>query len=326
MDEGTFYHAAASLMKAAARALKIDLEVHDVGKDYDGSVSLKVATEIAQRPAATQLDYLIITNSRATAKKMMETAHDLQIALICEGLRAADSDALQQQYPNWILEVLPDDVEVGRLLAEMLFKKAADKGLRPGIVGIVSGTLTTASLLRTTGIKSYLSQHKDIEVKVLPADWDEEKARRVTVSMLQSRPQHPLIVAINDQMSLGAIQALKEMGYAPGVNALVGGVDWLPNANEAIRAGELTVSIGGHITDGVRALLMLYDSHHQHPVSQHSFNTALYALAEEDIKVVQERLFGDAFGRLPFDRFLRSRSDAPLDFTMPNVITELRNL
>ena len=80
--------------------------------------------------------------------------------------------------------------------------------------------------------------------------------------MLVAAPQIRVLWCANDSMALGALAAAVEAGRRPGEDLLIGGVDLVDRALAEVAAGRLEVSIGGHLVDGARALLLLHD-HHQ---------------------------------------------------------------
>jgi ABC-type sugar transport system substrate-binding protein len=60
-------------------------------------------------------------------------------------------------------------------------------------------------------------------------------------------------------MALGAAETLEAAGRKPGVDVVVGGVDWAPFALQKVRSGTFAASVGGHFLDGAFALVLLHD-------------------------------------------------------------------
>lgn len=82
------------------------------------------------------------------------------------------------------------------------------------------------------------------DVKVLAiqsGDYDRAQGMKVTEDWIQTFPHFDAVVAANDQMALGAIQALKSADRLKGV--MVSGVDGTPDALKAIQNGEMAQSI-----------------------------------------------------------------------------------
>ncbi|MCB1490152.1 MAG: sugar ABC transporter substrate-binding protein, partial [Bauldia sp.] len=74
-----------------------------------------------------------------------------------------------------------------------------------------------------------------------PADWDTAKAQAAMENILTGNPGLKAVFASNDNMALGAVEALKSAGMLDQV--MVVGFDANPNAAESILAGEMTASV-----------------------------------------------------------------------------------
>ncbi len=72
-------------------------------------------------------------------------------------------------------------------------------------------------------------------------DFERDKGMKITEDWIQSFPQIDAIVSANDQMALGAIQALKIANRLDGV--LISGVDGVEDAVRAVKKGEMTQTI-----------------------------------------------------------------------------------
>jgi ribose transport system substrate-binding protein len=77
-------------------------------------------------------------------------------------------------------------------------------------------------------------------VSVQPADSDRGKAVNVAENMLQSDGDIKAFYATNDDMALGALQAVKSLGLT---DVVIVGFDGTFNAMDSIEDGELTASI-----------------------------------------------------------------------------------
>ena len=62
-------------------------------------------------------------------------------------------------------------------------------------------------------------------------------------------------------MALGAITALRDKGYEPGVDVLVGGLNWSSEAVARVLDGDMAVTHGGHFLVGAWAMVILRDLH-----------------------------------------------------------------
>jgi len=87
-----------------------------------------------------------------------------------------------------------------------------------------------------------LDQRPDIELLAsLPGNYDRAEGMKITEDWIQRFPQFDAIIAANDQMALGALQALKTANRLDGV--MISGIDGTTDALNAIKASEMTQSI-----------------------------------------------------------------------------------
>ncbi|ASJ75815.1 substrate-binding domain-containing protein [Granulosicoccus antarcticus] len=118
-------------------------------------------------------------------------------------------------------------------------KLGPDGGKIAHIMGFPGSTAATA---RLAGYEEELKKYPQLEnVAVLPADWDRKKAMDVGADMIQANPDLNCLSASNDNMALGAIQALKNADKLDDV--IVMGCDGIPDAVKAIESGELSATV-----------------------------------------------------------------------------------
>ena len=109
-------------------------------------------------------------------------------------------------------------------------------------VAILQGVLTTTNGAdRYNGAKEALEGCGMKVVAAQPADWDRAKALSVTETILAGNPKIAGIFGSNDNMALGAIEALKAAAKLDKV--MVVGYDANPDAANSILAGEMTASV-----------------------------------------------------------------------------------
>ena len=109
-------------------------------------------------------------------------------------------------------------------------------------VAILQGMIT-----QTTGQHRAEGSHKGLEacglniVAELPANWDTAQGMSVTEDIITGNPNIKAIFASNDNMGLGAIQALKNADMLDDV--VVVGFDANPDAAASVAAGEMSATI-----------------------------------------------------------------------------------
>ena len=125
--------------------------------------------------------------------------------------------------------------------AELAAKYICDNTPKGSDVAILTGieSQSTALLRRDGAIKGF----KDCGLKLVAtqtAEWDTAKARSVTESILVKNPNIKAVFGSNDNMALGAIQAIKDAGMK---DVVVVGFDATPDAAKSILAGDMTATI-----------------------------------------------------------------------------------
>ena len=125
--------------------------------------------------------------------------------------------------------------------AELAAKFICDKTPKGSDVAILTGieSQSTALLRRDGAIKGFKNCGLNI-VATQTAEWDTAKGRSVTESIILKNPKIKAIFASNDNMGLGAMQALKD---ADMNDVIVVGFDATPDAATGILKGEMTATI-----------------------------------------------------------------------------------
>ena len=97
------------------------------------------------------------------------------------------------------------------------------------------------SMEREQGFMAALKARKDVNVlSSLSGNYSRAEGMKITEDWVQRYPKFDAIVAANDQMALGALQALKTAGRK---GVLISGIDGTADAKTAIKAGEMAQSV-----------------------------------------------------------------------------------
>ena len=109
----------------------------------------------------------------------------------------------------------------------------------------MQGTVgSTAEIGRTKGFFETIESHDNIEVlEIESGDFTQAKGREVMESFLKKYDDIDVVVAQNDNMAFGAIDALKTEGKKPGTEVVVVSFDAVKAAFESMIAGEMNVSV-----------------------------------------------------------------------------------
>ena len=164
-------------------------------------------------------------------------------------LDSAVATAIEAGVPvvNANCEYIADaDIFVGGLQIEIGYKAAdyiAEKIGGAGKVAILEGVAGTfTSIQRVNGFNERIAEYPDIEVVAsVPADYETEKGLNVATDILTANPDISAIYCCNDNMALGAVEALRAQNLLGKVIVL--GVDGTGDAYTSIAAGEMTATV-----------------------------------------------------------------------------------
>lgn len=114
--------------------------------------------------------------------------------------------------------------------------------------------------VRSDGYAAVLSQYPDLEkVQMETANWDRQQGKEKMELMLSAHPDVQGVISGNDEMALGAIQALKDAGKLDQVTVL--GFDGNPDAVEAVKAGEMVATVLQPIVTGTKTAVQQADTY-----------------------------------------------------------------
>jgi ABC-type sugar transport system substrate-binding protein len=211
--------------QAAADEAGVELTVTDARDD-----ATQQADQI-QNFQTQQLDAVLINPVDSDAagpivSPLIEA--DTPVVAVDRAVNGADVDAF----------VASDNVEGGRLAADALAEAIGEQGKVIVLQGVAG---TSASRERGQGFTEGIAAYPNIEVVATqPADFDRAQGLDVATNLLQANPDTVGIFAENDEMALGAIQAL---GDRAGQDVFVVGFDGTDDGVAAIEAGTMHASV-----------------------------------------------------------------------------------
>lgn len=131
-----------------------------------------------------------------------------------------------------------NDFNAGVMEMEFIVDLLEGKG---NIVIIEGPTGVTGAVLRNDGINSVLKENPDINVLYSqPADWYRDKAMQLMENWIQLGADIDAVVAHNDEMALGAYDALEAAGLT---DVPIIGIDGIEAAVKSVGEGKVTASI-----------------------------------------------------------------------------------
>ena len=148
-----------------------------------------------------------------------------------------------------------DFVKEGRDAGDWLAKKMGDKAK----IAELSGTPGSAPANdRAKGFREAIASRADMQIVFTQTgDFTRTKGKEVMEALLKSPTGKDIqaVFAHNDDMALGAIQAIEEAGKVPGKDIIIVSIDGIKDAFLAMKDGKLNCTvecnplIGGQIID-----------------------------------------------------------------------------
>jgi len=221
--------------------------MQDYAKTLDG-VTLQV--EDAQNDVAKQQSQIqnfiaagvnaIIVNpvdTDATAA-MSKIAADAGVALVYVNREPGNIDSLPEKQAF----VASNEAESGTLETQEVCKLLGGKGKAVVMMGELSNQ---AARMRTKDVHDVLATDacKGIEiVEEQTANWSRTQGADLLTNWLSAGLEFDAVIANNDEMAIGAIQALKAAGRSMD-SVVIGGVDATQDALAAMAEGDLDVTV-----------------------------------------------------------------------------------
>ena len=216
---------------------------------------VSVQIEDAQNDVAKQLDQInnfiasgvsaIIVNPVDTSatQAMTDAAAAADVPLVYVNRQPINLDTL----PDNQAFVASNEVDSGTLETIALCDNWAAEGKTAVNVYVMQGELSNqAAVQRTADIFDVIKAGKcKVTVNVIDqqtANWSRDQAQNLMTNWLSTGAAFDGVIANNDEMAIGAIQAMKAAGIDMAT-VQVGGVDATQDALAAMQAGDLDVTV-----------------------------------------------------------------------------------
>jgi ABC-type sugar transport system substrate-binding protein len=321
-----FWQMAGSVMQAAARDLDIDLTIAWGERDRSRIIALGLAL------VDDQPDYMLVTNDYRTAVPIIQAAQRRNIPSLI-----AFSDLMEEDVGmlnngegirHLIGSLVPDNARAGRIMGRSLVQAIRQAGTPPNgrvpLIAIGGARSTQAALHRLQGLYDVLRADPSIDLlDEVSVNWSRDEAYQRALALLRRQPQVAGVWCANDDLALGAMQAAGDLGRRPGEDIFFVGLNWQPEALDAVADGRMRLSLGGHFLVGAWALAMLrdhYDSGQAHVACVREV-VKLAVMDKERVGFYRQHFSGDAWERLDYRRF--RQGDAPHGFAVEPLLAQL---
>jgi len=212
--------------EAKANELGVELLVVDARDDPAKQLN-DIEDLILQR-----VDMILVNPTDSDAiVSAIEEANDAKIPVITVDRSANGGKVL--------LHIASDNIAGGRMAGDFVAEKLGGKGKVIELVGVPG---TSSARERGQGFNEEISKYPDIEVVARQtANYNRSEGLTVMENLLQAYPDVDAVFAHNDEMALGALEAVKSAGKLKDI--IIVGFDATPDALASVEKGELSATI-----------------------------------------------------------------------------------
>ncbi len=224
-------------IKSAAKDAGIELKFADAQQKQENQIKALRAF-IAQKVDVIALSPVVETGWGTVLREAK--AAGIPVILTDRTVQETDTSL-------WVTFMGSDFVEEGRRAARWLVEKArtrpAGKDIR---IVELQGTVGAAPALdRKKGFEEVIKSDARLKiVRSQTGDFSRAKGKEVMEAFLKAEGRNiDVLYAHNDDMAIGAIQAIEEAGLKPAKDILIISIDGVKGAFQAMVAGKLNVTV-----------------------------------------------------------------------------------
>ena len=221
--------------EVAAKDAGFELIMQAAEREIDVERQMQIVENLIQR----KVDVLIIvpSGSREIIPVIVK-ANKAGIPVLTVDTRV-DADALAAGKGKIVTFIGSDNFEGGKLAGKFVVEKTRGKasvGLLEGIAGHESGDA------RLRGFKEGIKAAAGVKITASQtANWERDQGYSVFQNMLLANPGIDTLFAANDQMALGAVEAIAAANKTGKIAVI--GFDATDDARAAIKQGAMTASV-----------------------------------------------------------------------------------
>ncbi|MFT4185072.1 MAG: ABC transporter substrate-binding protein [Rhizobium sp.] len=281
-SESGWRAAETTLTKQEAKKRGIDLKFADAQQKQENQIKA-IRSFIAQGVDAILLAPVVETGWDSVLKEAKEAK--IPVILLDRTINAPKD--------LYLTAVTSDQIHEGKVAGDWLVKNVGDK--KCNIVELQGTTGSSPAIARKKGFEEAIKGHDNLKiVRSQTGDFTRAKGKEVMESFLKAEGGGKDICALyahNDDMAVGAIQAIKEAGLKPGKDILTVSIDSVPDLFKAMAAGEanatveLTPNMAGPAFDALDAYLKTK----KEPPKWIQTESKLYTQADDPQKVYEQK-------------------------------------
>ncbi len=195
---------------------------------------------IIDQMIAAQVDAIVI--APADSKALVPAlARASQAGIILVNIDNRLDASVLSEFDLVIPHVGPDNKEGARKVGDYLASILAAGDQVAILEGIVSSINSQA---RRDGFEEAANARGLIIATIQSASWEQTKAAEITSAVLTQHPRLKGVMAANDNMALGALSAIKQLGRLDEIEVV--GFDNISAVNKLVREGEILATADQH--------------------------------------------------------------------------------
>ncbi|WP_316214521.1 galactofuranose ABC transporter, galactofuranose-binding protein YtfQ [Bradyrhizobium sp. SZCCHNR2035] len=279
-SESGWRAAETSVSKQEAAKRQVNLKIADAQQKQENQIKA-IRSFIAQGVDAIFLAPVVASGWDAVLKEAK-----IPVVLLDRDIDPSGKDL-------YLTAVTSDSVHEGEVAGEWLAKTVGEKACNVvELQGTVGASVATN---RKKGFDTVVAKHPNLKVvRSQTGDFTRAKGKEVMESFIKAENGGKSICAVyahNDDMMVGAIQAMKEAGLKPGKDILTISIDAVPDIFKAMAAGEanatveLTPNMAGPALDAIVA----YKDKGTTPPKWIQTESKLYTAADDPQKVYDSK-------------------------------------
>ncbi|MCF6368167.1 galactofuranose ABC transporter, galactofuranose-binding protein YtfQ [Rhizobium halophilum] len=281
-SESGWRAAETTVTKQEAEKRGIDLKFADAQQKQENQIKA-IRGFIAQGVDAILVAPVVATGWEAVLQEAKE--EEIPVILLDRQIEAPDD--------LYLTAVTSDQVHEGKVAGEWLVKDVGDKECN--VVELQGTTGSSPAINRKKGFEEAIAGHDNIKItRSQTGDFTRTKGKEVMESFIKAEGGGQDICAVyahNDDMAVGAIQAIKEAGLKPGSDIKIVSIDAVPDIFKAMADGEanatveLTPNMAGPAFDALEAYL----NDKKEPPKWIQTESKLYTAADDPMKVYESK-------------------------------------
>jgi simple sugar transport system substrate-binding protein len=236
----------------SAAAAGITLKFSDAQQKQENQIAA-IRSFIQQKVDIISFSPVVVTGWDTVLKE----AKDAKIPVVLT------DRAVQTDDPSLYVTLVGSDFNAEGVRAGKMFEKVVASITGPVNIAQLEGTTGSAPAIeRTKGFATVMATHSNWKIVVTQSgDFTRAKGKEVMQAFLQAHPEINALYAQNDDMGLGAIQAIEAAGKKPGTDIKIVTVDGVHDGFVAMAAGkingivECNPLLGPQLMETVKAVL-----------------------------------------------------------------------